>query len=262
MNRLAHLQQTLGAMSGQPGCSCVVVDYSCPQHAGDWVEAHGPPARVVRCPGRNTFSRAAANNAGARAADAPWIAFVDADVLLAPDFARTLLPTLRPGWSYRPEDEALSGILVCARDDFERAGGFDETFEGWGDEDHDLSDALEFAGVRQARFPNALVRHLSHGSELRSRFHAVGDLDLSFAINRVYRFLKWDLARLTGAVPAPELRRQLYGAVAQRVKSVWTGTDEVLEVGFAFYTIPGKWRVDRCLNYQITPGRGPLESRL
>ena len=50
------LRQTLGPMLDQPGGSCVVVDYSCPDGAGDWVEAHHPSAWVVRVPGQAGFN--------------------------------------------------------------------------------------------------------------------------------------------------------------------------------------------------------------
>src|SRR5438105_1209584 len=92
MGRLSFLQQTLGRMAGQSDCSCVVVDYSCPDHAGDWVTAHYPQVRVVRRPGETVFSLAAARNAGAGAVDAPWICFTDADILLEPNFADAVLP--------------------------------------------------------------------------------------------------------------------------------------------------------------------------
>ncbi len=118
MGRLAALKQTLGPMLDQPGSSgVVVVDYSCPDGAGAWVEASYPRARVVRMPGRSRFNASAARNIGARHSDADWICFVDSDVVLDPGFAAAVLPALAPGGFYRArsDDPGLGGTFACAR---------------------------------------------------------------------------------------------------------------------------------------------------
>src|SRR5262245_54418958 len=87
MGRLAHLRQSLPAMAAQPNCSCVVVDYSCPEQCGDWVAEAFPQVTVVRVPGRASYSPSAARNRGAAAADTPWFCFIDADVIPSGRFA-------------------------------------------------------------------------------------------------------------------------------------------------------------------------------
>src|SRR5262245_31215668 len=126
MGRLAHLQQTLGSMTAQPGASCIVVDYSCPDHAGDWVEQAYPAVRVVRVTGQSQFRASHARNQGARAASTPWLCFIDADVALDPSFTTSVLPLLRPGHYYKaqPFQKGLFGTFLCARSDFERVGGY------------------------------------------------------------------------------------------------------------------------------------------
>jgi glycosyltransferase involved in cell wall biosynthesis len=259
MGRLSFLKQTLGALCAQADCACVVVDYSCPERAGDWVEANYPQARVVRCPGQTVFNQPAARNAGARVADAPWLCFIDADILIDPGFSRTLLPLLLPGHYYRADTtgEGLLGTWICPRADFERVGGCDEVMQNWGEDDNDLCDALAFAGLRQEHFPPTLIRHLPHQDEMRSQFHAIHNLTLSLAVNRVYRLFKWDLARLMGTPLALDQRRQLYQGVLQRVQSVFqTGKAEMIDVQFAYFTVPGKWYLERQLIYKVRLDRG------
>ena len=41
MGRLAHLRQSLPSFTAQPDTSVVVVDYSCPERSGEWVESKG-----------------------------------------------------------------------------------------------------------------------------------------------------------------------------------------------------------------------------
>src|SRR5437762_7944 len=94
MGRLAHLQQSLGAAAAQSGCSCVLVDYSCPERCGDWAQQHHPTVKVVRVANQTQFSPSRARNAAMAAADAPWLCFFDADVILTPDFAARIRPLL------------------------------------------------------------------------------------------------------------------------------------------------------------------------
>ncbi len=96
----------------------MVVDDGCPEGSGEvaevWARAHGGNVRVVRNP-RN-LGTSAARNAGWRNTSAPYVAFVDADVEVAPDALRRLCATL-------DGDETLlgaNGTLASALDEAER----------------------------------------------------------------------------------------------------------------------------------------------
>jgi glycosyltransferase involved in cell wall biosynthesis len=255
MGRLHVLEQTLGPMVDQPGVSCVVVDYSCPDGAGDWVETHYPSARVIRVPGETRFNASAARNAGARQADADWIAFVDSDVVLDPGFVAAILPILAPGGFYRTfsADRGLGGTFVCARADFERVGGYDEVYPCWGEEDNDLFDALQFAGVEPRELPKRLLRHLAHGDDERTRFYHVTDRVLGHAINRVYRIVKWDAARVRRELLPLDMRRALYVRIDKMVTAAFeTGEPGDLAVHFPVGLVPGGWSLPRQLTYRLT----------
>ena len=189
----------------------MVVDYSCPEGAGDWVEANYPSARVVRVPGQTRWHASAARNIGVRHVDAPWICFVDSDVVLESGFGAVLLSTVKPGGFYRvwSTDRGLVGTFACARSDFDRVGGYDEIYPCWGEEDNDLYDALEFVGVEPRPLPSPLPRHLPHGNDQRTRFSPIPDLQLGHAINRVYRIVKWNTARLNRELLTLDMRRAL-----------------------------------------------------
>ena len=256
MGRLAALKQSLGPMLGQAGASgVVVVDYSCPEGAGDWVEANYPAARVVRVPGRTAFNASAARNIGARHADAPWICFVDSDIVLAPGFATALAPALRSGGFYRlwSTDAGLVGTFACSRADFERVGGYDEVYACWGEEDNDLYDALEFVGLESRQLPAPLPRHLAHDDADRTRHYPVVDKTLGHAINRVYRLMKWDTARLRRELLTVEMRRNLYDKVAEVVTaSLPSGQPGDLGVHQPIGLVPGGWSLSRIMTYRLT----------
>jgi glycosyltransferase involved in cell wall biosynthesis len=255
MGRLEKLRQTLGPMLAQEGgVPVVVVDYSCPDGAGGWVEANHPTARLVRVPGRSRFNASAARNIGARHADAEWIAFVDSDVVLGPGFAAAVRRLVAPGGFYRcrSDDPGLGGTFVCASGDFERVGGYDEVYPCWGEEDNDLFDAFEFAGLERRAYPAELVRHLTHGDDARTRHYPVADKVLGHAINRVYRLIKWDIARVNRSPPDLELRRALYEKVAEKVTASFQDRRASdLGVTLQLGIVPGGWSLSRGLRYRL-----------
>jgi hypothetical protein len=50
----------------------------------------------------------------------------------------------------------LRGVIVCARDEFIAAGGYDERFEFYGPEDTDLDERLVRRGGKFGLLPNLL----------------------------------------------------------------------------------------------------------
>jgi GT2 family glycosyltransferase len=254
MGRLDSLRCSLGPMLAHPDGSCVVVDYSCPDLTGDWVETNHPRARVVRVPGQAFFNLAAARNAGAQYADAPWICFVDADIILDSGFTPDLLQLLASGGYYRAfsSDAGVGGTFAVARSDFERVGGYDEVIRGWGEEDNDLYDALQFVGVEQRTMPAERLRHLPHGDLERTRFYSVTDRLLGHAVNRVYRIVKWDTARLRRELLSLETRRVLYDKIAEVVTdSIQTRRTRELTVQIPHGIVPGDWTLTRRLTYRF-----------
>ena len=236
MGRLEMLQQSLPKMVAQRGCSCVVVDYSCPQRSGDWVREHYPQVRVVQVDGQQSYHMSKSRNAGAEAADAAWLCFIDADILLREDFAETVLPDLQANHYYRASLAGVgtSGTVICARSDFQRVGGYDECFQGWGEEDDDLCEALRFVGVTPQFFSSDLLEHIDHSEEQRVQHHVIKHRHRSQVINRLYRGAKWDMARLNSAIVSRERRQAIYDTISQQLSdAIDRGgeTDVVIEMG-------------------------------
>jgi hypothetical protein len=223
--RLAHLKQTLPRVAGQPGLSCVVVDYSCPQGTAGWVEANFPQVRVVRVEGESGFNLSRARNLGAQAADAPWLGFFDADILLDPGFASVVAPQLVPGRFFRPHPVTIQtwGSIICHRDDFAAVGGYDEAYVGWGGEDDDLIAVLALAGRQAAGFPAALLSEIPHSDQERTLYFDIKDRRVQSRINQIYLQIKLDLARLMGRSPLLEERRAVYGEVQRVITQVENG---------------------------------------
>lgn len=217
--RLEHLKQTLPRVVNQPDVSCVVVDYACPDNTADWVATNFPQVTVVRVTGESGFNAARARNLGARAANAPWLAFFDADILWSPQLAATVIPRLEIGHFYRADPVTLQswGSIICHRQDFANVGGYDEAFEGWGGEDDDLLARLAMLGRVSKGFPAVLVNEISHADDARVRFHEVKDRAVQRRINALYFQIKLDAMRLIGDTLSLETRQALFGEVKRTI---------------------------------------------
>ncbi len=253
MGRLAFLRQTLPRLVAQPNATCIVVDYSCPEHCGDWIASAFPQVHVVRVPGESCYNRARARNAGLRAVRTPWVCGIDCDILVAPHFVDALSPVLRPGRYYRPsprQDLGLWGTFVAERQAIEKTGGFDEVFQGWGDEDVDFFTSLEFAGVQLADFPARLLDHLPHDDQLRMQYHNNQERWINGSINKLYRFIKWDLMRLTGRPVPLAFRTRIYQDVTRQVaECLQDGHAHEIVITLGTELLPIPWQIERRLTY-------------
>lgn len=180
MGRLSFLQQTLPELLNHTEMYAVVVDYSCPDRAGDWVEqTHGASGRVVvqRVPERTAFNKCEALNFGAARAleeglDEHVLVVLDADTRIEAGFWDWVQRTVRPDHFYSiegsPDHIDLTGVLLVTAEHFVASGGFDERFVGWGAEDLDMRLKLYFKlGLPFGQIPPKLLTALPHEDELR-----------------------------------------------------------------------------------------------
>jgi glycosyltransferase involved in cell wall biosynthesis len=254
--RLEHVRRTLPTLTALADCAVVLVDYDCPDGVGAWVRQAHPEVKVVEVRERPLFNLSEARNLGAAAADAPWLLFLDADTLAAPDLTAQLSPLLEPGVFLQPDPRPpdLWGALAVSRADFDAVGGYDEVFEGWGAEDVDMVVRLQIAGRRHRSFPGALLAGLPHGDDQRTRFHAIRDRRLSVGVNSLYRMVKADLLRLEVTLDF-ETRRRLYADV--RAAATAPGGPQPLKVSFR-QTEHGGHRVLSSLIYEFKDVQAPL----
>lgn len=217
MGCLARLRSTLDSIVTQRRCSCYVVDYSCPEGAGDWVRANRPRASVVSVPGRRRYHAAEARNRGAQATDEDAIlCFLDPGATAPLDLAERLLVEL-PAKGFIVVRDAASNALAaiaCHKADFLQVGGYDEVLLDPGEDHADLAHRLRLAGLVERTFSGALPAspHAADGSP----DWALGDAATSAAIQAGYRRVKAAILEETGmhSQTAATLRR-IYRDVAR-----------------------------------------------
>ena len=188
MGRLSFLRQTLGTVLSDPTPRYCLVDYSFPEHCGEWIrhswstEVQSGRLIIESVAGKTHFNKSAAFNAGARRAlaeGAEYICFLDADTIVQHGFFPWLLPQLQQGTfliaglRFGYDIPSLTGVLVVSADDFKETTGFDEAFEGWGAEDIEFRVRLHMVhGFRYRDIPPDLLRPIEHSDELRTQFYA------------------------------------------------------------------------------------------
>jgi glycosyltransferase involved in cell wall biosynthesis len=210
---------------------------------------------VVEIAGRTQFELSEAKNAGIHAARTPWICLIDADVLLADGAADQMRRRLHPHHFLRclTAWEGVGGTIVASRQALLQVGGHDPIYQGWGEEDDDLIDALLFIGERADALPQSWISHLHHDDALRTRFHEQSDRRQTQLCNRIYRAIKWDMAKIHGEVASLDRRRQLYASIrAQLEAALRTGSPAEITISLG----EGRWSVlaargTRALRYRV-----------
>lgn len=189
----------------EAGLGIIVVE-----HSDSPVENLDLPAGATRIhlPAQGgPFNKAAACNAGFRAASSPVIALVDADTIVGTEPLLAAigavaegLDAARPFGSLIELDESATaaiaaggpwpdsaqgqrddnrageriplcgGLVVVRADTYADAGGMDESFRGWGGEDDALSMALMRTGKQCGILDSAVAFHLGHPRSMESRY--------------------------------------------------------------------------------------------
>lgn len=256
--RLHHLRKTLPLMVAQASAECVVVDYGCPQGTADWVAANFPQVKIVRINDDPLFNQCRARNLGAIAAETSLFCFVDADIMLAPEFALRIgrecaEKTFLRAW---PVTMETWGTFACRREDFWRVGGYDEVYEGWGASPEDLYLRLAAAGCSEKQFPGSLISSIPHSDDRRTAHYANKDRWWQHRINSLYLIAKLDLMKLLGTELPLEQRTALYARANQAIDAARSAAQNqaVLEIDLEDKTTQTMnliIRLDRKLSYSI-----------
>jgi glycosyltransferase involved in cell wall biosynthesis len=272
--RLHHLRRTLPSFLQQPDCEVIVVDYDCPDDTAGVCAREFPTAQIVKVHNAPRFNLSRARNLGAAESHGEWIAFFDADIVMAPDFFRRLGPTLKAHGTFHrffPNDfrtYSACGSCVVRREDYLAVDRYDEVFAGYSGEDQDLYFRLELSGVRGLQMDfDMLAEVIQHRDEDRVRFGVFDTVVRHQQVNDVYCMVKHSALRHLGVngLPEPE-RRKLYRLIGEVVNDA-ARTPE-MPIHFTMELprdpigmgTPG-WRAKRHLVFNLTPAPDDLTIR-
>jgi glycosyltransferase involved in cell wall biosynthesis len=248
--RLHHIRQTLPRILAQNPDEVILVDYGCPDKAGDWAEANYPMIQLVRVTDDPEFCIARARNMGGQATQADWLVFIDGDVLVETGWLAWMRENLKPGSFYRAglkdgvRDLETFGTVICARTDFAAAGGYDEAFRGWGGEDGDFYDRLQRRGIKQDHYPHAFVEAIRHGDEERAGWGDMRERSQSLTVHECYKAAKAQVEILRGAQqPLPlDLRKQIMSQTSTALKKWYAeGASRPLAIPYVISRSRPRW---------------------
>ncbi|MBI3903487.1 MAG: glycosyltransferase family 2 protein [Nitrosomonadales bacterium] len=263
-NRLHHLQQTLPLLAALEDVEVIVVDYACPQGTADWVNQHYPHVRVIRINDDPGFHVGRARNAGAKAATAPWLCFIDADVAINAGLMSWATENLRADAYHRPQpyDGEAYGTFFCPRAAFLETEGYDEAIRGWGGEDDDFYWRLKLAGYREDSYPSCLVSPIRHGDD--ERYFEAKDKSTSHHIYQWYSIMKADMMAIgNNHLPLQErlTLMKLSREVVEQIEQTGgqANTELFLNLGERMDTMRYTgWEIQRKLVYRHSRRAAPL----
>lgn len=188
-DRCSYVERALSCLQAQadaPAFEVIVVDNGSADGTRGAVEAYSNAARPVRYLSQPDPNRGKSRNRGVEAARGRYIAFCDDDVRL-PERWLAAHAAAQSGEGYvvngpilnvasvdaapKPAAANYSRAFLCtcnaslAKRDFERVGGFDESFDLYGWEDTELGVRLREAGCRWRFAWAAYLWHLKPATE-------------------------------------------------------------------------------------------------
>lgn len=247
MGRLEHLKQSLPAMLRQDA-QVIVVDYSCPERSGEYVETNFPAAQVVRVEGETEYCNSRSRNAGAAIATGEMLIFCDADTIIADHGVAWIdehLPAEKYGWitnksakrfvgPARLSRNQLRGFQVISAAAFHSIGGFDEVLHGYADgADVEIERRLHLINIGAFSLDIGIIHDVVvHGDAERVQNYA-DPISKSYGTGLLYSAAKLALLRLQRRPELPlEHRQNLYDAAEQAVAALRSSRDQV-EISFA-----------------------------
>jgi glycosyltransferase involved in cell wall biosynthesis len=226
--RLDDLKQSLPRFVAQHDAEVIVVDYDCPQGTAAFVRGEYPTVKVVAVADRPLFDMPDARNRGAAQATGGVLVFLDADVIVTPDFLRLArFPADAKAFAVFPggKSNSLRGSCLVRREDFDAVDGYDDLLSGYESEDLDLYMRLRLLGARRIFLDeNSVETVVEQSLDERLRYRPPVDLTRQFLRGQLYQLAKEAVMRARGVVRlAPSLRQRLMAQVDRQLDAVFTG---------------------------------------
>jgi glycosyltransferase involved in cell wall biosynthesis len=224
-SRLEHLKTSIESWKYFNPAEIIVVDVSCPDKTSKWLSEFHPDVRSINIESQS-FNLAHARNVGAKNAQFDYLFFVDADIILGQGLNEWFAKHVDSQHYYsRVQDTPFEGIheqgtFLCHKLYFNKVMGYDETFNGYGGEDHDMYYKLKRIGISKVGIPKDFIKSLDHQDEKRTEHYTEKNKFKQSVLNRSYSALKEKLLELNpifSELPQ-ELRNQLWHEVRSKIK--------------------------------------------
>jgi hypothetical protein len=184
MNRIHHIKQTLPANirnNTDQNTNFLILDYHSSDGLQEYVteffsdELGTGRLQLYRYEQAEYFSHAHSRNMAVALSDAELVCNVDADNFTGKDFDVFLQSQFHQrgdcvvtALSNENKSYGAFGRMCTSKKAFQRVGGYDETFTGYGFEDYDLIRRLEASGLEKILInEESFLKTLPHGNTVR-----------------------------------------------------------------------------------------------
>lgn len=182
-NRLEFAKKTLAHLEFflERGHEIVFVDYSCPQHSGEWVRENYPDVTVVEIKERQRYNHGEARSLGASAARHNLFCFLDIDIQVWPNFLCEISFLKKNHFLFFANNpytsrRGMGGFLVCSREAYNASGGYSASYTEYGGKDLEVKYRLYQEGVTPIKVNPHSVTHIDHSDQLRTEYYTQKDL--------------------------------------------------------------------------------------
>ena len=166
-NRTYDLKQIMpylvDAASASPPVEILILDYNSQDDLAEYIEAvqkttamtGGSMLSYIRYTGRAHYHMAHARNLSIKASVGEYIVILSADIYPTREFVEMVRRMIADGYMWM-HGKRYTGAIVCQRQEFMDAGGYDERFEFYGPEDADINARLMRRGGKFGLLPSML----------------------------------------------------------------------------------------------------------
>lgn len=166
MNRTEDLKKTMpyridAAMRSLPVEFCIL-DYNSDDGLRDYVDqlAFQLPKKIdlnyYRYTGRDSYHQAHAYNLAIMLGSGEYFCLMGSDTYPIGEYFNYVRRLAESGHIWM-EEPRYKGAIACQRDEFVKAGGYDERFEFYGPEDREMAARLTRRGAKKADLPAGCI---------------------------------------------------------------------------------------------------------
>lgn len=212
-NRLADFEKTLptilAAARRSPPVEIIALDYGSTDGLVDYLHTFDAPEVKWCFHDAPYFHMAHARNLAMTTGRGEYLISSNADTLLDTLYFKVVRKLVKEtGCAVARAGKHINGVLVIKREEFIKAGGFDERFEFYGPEDSDLVARIERRGLHQEFYNPKLIEQIHTPNKVKSQGYRL-------------QISKWDMKKLMH--PVFEQNKTEGKLVAN--ESGWVGND-------------------------------------
>lgn len=169
MNRLDDLMATMpdriANANSSPPVNICVLDYNSTDGLEGWiielmnstVLAHGSSFTYTKYDKRDYFHSTHAYNLAMLSGIGKWVVLTPADVFVKDGYIAVLRQRISEGCQWCNTDRKRRSTIAIEKNEFVKAGGYDERFETYGPDDRDIIERLERRELKRGSIPDHLL---------------------------------------------------------------------------------------------------------